>query len=208
MTPLRDGITIWGLTTEDTASVNWKFAFEIDGKPIAVELFRHTTKILPITGQRLDAVKELANLDKAITWALAWGDRREAIAAEAAAAAPAATPKPASAPKKSAKSELKPAADVSAKPAPDLRPNPQRHPIPRLQATATASTMRCRHNPRSSLTWAEITTIDLAELVDERVPKNRKIRCPFHAETRPACTSIPTIFIATAAMPMATTSTG
>ena len=73
-----------------------------------MELFRHTAKILPITGQRLDAVKELANLDKAITWALAWGDRREALAAEAAA------PKPA--PLQSAKA-AKPAADVPERPA-------------------------------------------------------------------------------------------
>ena len=42
-TPSGDGIMIWGLTRQGRpAEVNWKFALEIDGKAIAVELFRYT----------------------------------------------------------------------------------------------------------------------------------------------------------------------
>jgi hypothetical protein len=176
-TPLGDGITIWGLTTEGTAPVDWKFAFEINGKPIAVELFRHTSKILPITGQRLDAVKQLANLDKVITWALAWGDRREAVAAEVQAAAPAVAPKPAPTPKP----EPKPAADVPKKPAPKpAAPGP----APAGYRNGVHHAVRAQSSIMFDL--SEMTTIDLAELIDEPVPANRKICCPFHNETKPS----------------------
>ena len=42
--------------------------------------------------------------------------------------------------------------------------------------------------------------IDLADLIDEPVPRNRKVLCRFHDEAHAdACTSIPIIFIASAA---------
>ena len=129
--------------------MNWKFALEIDGKAIVVELFRHTAKILPVTGVRLDAVEELANIDHGIDWALAWGDRREAQAAEAALPiepAPAPAPKP----------QPKPAADVSEKPAPGPAPKPAPA-APGLSEPAAApaayrngaAIMRRERNPRS-----------------------------------------------------------
>jgi AAA domain len=86
VTPSGDGIRIWGLTADGTTSVNKKFTLEIDGKPIAAEIFRRAPKILTVTGYRLDTVKVLANIDKAVTWAITWGERRKAAALEAAAA--------------------------------------------------------------------------------------------------------------------------
>ena len=179
---------IWGLTAEGTADVDWKFALAIDGKQIAVELFRHTAKILPVTGLRLDAVEELANIDKGSTWALAWGDRREAQAAEAALPT-----KPASAPEP----KPKPAADVSEKPAPEPAPKPApAAPASRACCGDCGLSQRRRYSrhaapAQSSIAFptfdlSEMTTIDLAELIDEPVPANRKICCPFHAETKPS----------------------
>ena len=70
----------------DGEPLNRKFTLEIDGKPIAAELFRRTNKALTVTGYTLDpAIKQLANIDKAIAWAVVWGERRKAAAAEAAA---------------------------------------------------------------------------------------------------------------------------
>jgi hypothetical protein len=86
VTPSGDGIRIWGLTTDTTAAVNRKFTLEIDSKLISVELFRHTHKALTITGYRLDTVKALASIDKGLDWAIVWGERRKAAAAEAKAA--------------------------------------------------------------------------------------------------------------------------
>ena len=86
-TPSGDGCRIWGLTGNGTDPVNRKFTLEIDGKPIAAELFRRTPKALTITGYRLDTIRELTNIDKAFHWAIVWGERRKAAAAEAAAAA-------------------------------------------------------------------------------------------------------------------------
>ena len=86
VTPSGDGIRIWGLTADDTKPVNRKFTLEIDGKPIAAELFRRAPKILTITGYRLDTIKALTNIDKALDWAIVWGERRKAAALEAAAA--------------------------------------------------------------------------------------------------------------------------
>ena len=84
VTPSGEGCRIWGLTAPDTQPVNRKFTLEIDGKPIAAELFRHTSKVLTVTGYRLNAVRELANIDRAFQWAIVWGERRKAAAAEAA----------------------------------------------------------------------------------------------------------------------------
>ena len=87
VTPSGEGCRIWGLTGDGTDPVNRKFTLEIDGKPIAAELFRRTPKALTITGYRLDTIRELTNIDKAFDWAIVWGERRKAAAAEAAAAA-------------------------------------------------------------------------------------------------------------------------
>ena len=58
-----------------------KFTLEIDGKLIAVEPFRRTNKPLTITGLTLNpAIRELANIDKAIDWSVIWGERRKAAA--------------------------------------------------------------------------------------------------------------------------------
>ena len=54
-----------------------KFSLEIDGKDIAVELFRRTPKVLTLTGYKLDAVRELANIDLEIEWGVSWGERRK-----------------------------------------------------------------------------------------------------------------------------------
>jgi AAA domain len=84
VTPSGAGCRIWGFA--DGEPLNRKFTLEIDGKPIAAELFRRTNKALTITGYTLDpAIKQLANIDKAIAWAVVWGERRKAAAAEAAA---------------------------------------------------------------------------------------------------------------------------
>ena len=61
-----------------------KFTLEIDGKEIAVELFRRTNKALTITGYRLDTIRELTNIDKVLDWGVIWGERRKAAAAAAA----------------------------------------------------------------------------------------------------------------------------
>ena len=84
MTPSGAGCRIWGLTGPDTDPVNRKFTLEIDGKPIAAELFRRTSKVLTVTGYRLDSIRELSSLDRAFGWAITWGERRKAAAAEAA----------------------------------------------------------------------------------------------------------------------------
>jgi hypothetical protein len=86
VTPSGEGCRIWGLTGDSTNAVHRKFTLEIDGKPIAAELFRRTPKALTVTGYRLDTIRELTNIDRAFGWAIAWGERRKAAAAEAAAA--------------------------------------------------------------------------------------------------------------------------
>jgi hypothetical protein len=84
VTPSGDGIRIWGLA--NGLPVNRKFTLEIDGKMIAAELFRRSNKPLTITGYTLDpTIKELSNIDKALDWAVVWGERRKAAADEAAA---------------------------------------------------------------------------------------------------------------------------
>ena len=57
----------------------------IDGKEIAAELFRRTNKALTITGYTLDTIRELADIDGVIDWAIVWAERRRAAAAETAA---------------------------------------------------------------------------------------------------------------------------
>ena len=85
VTPSGEGIRIWGLTGDGTEPMNRKFTLEIDGKPIAAELFRRAPKALTITDDkaRITSVRELANVDRAFDWAITWGERRKAAAAEA-----------------------------------------------------------------------------------------------------------------------------
>src|SRR5262249_14667922 len=84
VTPSGAGCLIWGLATGEP--LNQKFTLEIDGKPIAAELFRRTNKALTVTGYTLDpAIRQLTSIDSALSWAIVWGERRKAQAAEAAA---------------------------------------------------------------------------------------------------------------------------
>ena len=76
VTPSGEGVRIWGLA--DGNPLNTKYTLEIGGKRIAAELFRRTNKALTITGYRLNAVQELANIDKVFDWAIVWGERRKA----------------------------------------------------------------------------------------------------------------------------------
>src|SRR5262249_38401148 len=74
----------WGFANGDP--LNRKFTLEIDGKPIAAELFRRTNKALTITGATLDrAVRAFSNIDKVIDWGIIWGERRKAAVAPAGA---------------------------------------------------------------------------------------------------------------------------
>ena len=82
VTPSGAGCRIWGLA--DGAALHRKFTLEIDGKEIAVELFRRTRKALTITGYRLDTIRELTDIDKVLDWGVIWGERRKAAAAAAA----------------------------------------------------------------------------------------------------------------------------
>ena len=82
VTPSGAGCRIWGLA--DGAALHRKFTLEIDGKEIAVELFRRTRKALTITGYRLDTIRELTSIDKVLDWGVIWGERRKAAAAAAA----------------------------------------------------------------------------------------------------------------------------
>jgi hypothetical protein len=85
VTPSGAGCRIWGLASG--CSLHKKFTLEIDGKPIAAELFRRTNKALTITGYRLDTIQELNNVDRVLDWAVVWGERRKAMASTAAAMA-------------------------------------------------------------------------------------------------------------------------
>ena len=82
VTPSGAGCRIWGLA--NGAALHRKFTLEIDGKEIAVELFRRTRKALTITGYRLDTIRELTGIDKVLDWGVIWGERRKAAAAAAA----------------------------------------------------------------------------------------------------------------------------
>src|SRR5262249_40665021 len=84
VTPSGSGCRIWGLTNGGH-SLQGKFSLVIDGKEVAVELFRRTNKAMTVTGYALDTSRELANIDSVIDWAIVWGERRRAAAAETAA---------------------------------------------------------------------------------------------------------------------------
>jgi hypothetical protein len=86
ITPSGTGCRIWGFA--DGEPLNRKFMLEIDGKPIAAELFRRTNKVLTVTGYTLNpAIQQLVNIDKVLKWAVVWGERRKAAAVEMAAPA-------------------------------------------------------------------------------------------------------------------------
>jgi hypothetical protein len=81
VTPSGAGCRIWGLA--NGAALNRKFTLEIDGKEIAVELFRRTRKAFTITGYKLDSIRELASIDRVLDWGVIWGERRKAAAVAA-----------------------------------------------------------------------------------------------------------------------------
>jgi hypothetical protein len=82
ITPSGTGCRIWGLA--DGIPLHRKFTLEIDGKPIAAELFRRTNKALTITGNTLDrAIHEFSNIDTVIDWGVIWGERHKAAAPSA-----------------------------------------------------------------------------------------------------------------------------
>jgi AAA domain len=81
VTPSGTGCRIWGLARGE--KLHRKFDLMIDGKPIAAELFRRTNKALTITGLKLDSIRELASIDSVLDWAVIWGERRKAAAAQA-----------------------------------------------------------------------------------------------------------------------------
>jgi hypothetical protein len=66
--------------------LNRKFTLEIDGKKVAAELFRRTNKAITVTGYQLNSIPVLNNIDKAFDWAVVWGERHKAAAAEQRAA--------------------------------------------------------------------------------------------------------------------------
>src|SRR5262249_20575449 len=77
VTPSGEGIRMWGFA--EGQPLHKKFTLTVDGKDMAVELFRKTNKALTITGYTLDpAIHELQNVDKVFDWALVWGERRKA----------------------------------------------------------------------------------------------------------------------------------
>ncbi len=84
VTPSGEGCRIWGLAGDNSAPVNRKYTLEDGGKQIAAELFRRCPKVLTVTGYSI-ASRELANIDQGFDWAIVWGERRKAAAAEAAA---------------------------------------------------------------------------------------------------------------------------
>ena len=45
------------------------------------EALGHTSKVLTITGYKLDSIQSFANIDRVIDWAIVWGERRKAEAA-------------------------------------------------------------------------------------------------------------------------------
>jgi AAA domain len=84
ITPSGEGIRIWGVANGDP--LNRKFTLEIDGKKVAAELFRHTNKALTITGYQVNTIKQLTNINRVFDWAVVWGERHKAAAAEQRAA--------------------------------------------------------------------------------------------------------------------------
>ena len=89
VTPSGEGCRIWGLTGDELCSEsieNSRSRSTASRSPRSCS--GAPPKALTITGYRLDTdLRELTNIDKAFDWAIVWGERRKAAAAEAAAAA-------------------------------------------------------------------------------------------------------------------------
>jgi hypothetical protein len=84
VTPSGTGCRIWGLA--DGNPLHKKFSLQIDGKDVAVELFRRANKALTVTGYKLDTGRAFTNIDRVIDRGIIWGERRKAApAAEASA---------------------------------------------------------------------------------------------------------------------------
>jgi len=81
ITPSGTGCRIWGLASGE--KLHRKFDLVINDKPIAAELFRRTNKALTITGSKLDSIRGLTSIDSVLDWAVIWGERRKAAAAQA-----------------------------------------------------------------------------------------------------------------------------
>jgi hypothetical protein len=81
ITPSGSGCRIWGLASGE--KLHRKFDLMVDGKVITAELFRRTNKALTITGLKLDSIRELTSIDRVLDWAVIWGERRKAAAAQA-----------------------------------------------------------------------------------------------------------------------------
>ena len=170
--------------------------------------------ILPVTGVRLDAAEKLANIDHGIDWALAWGDRREAHRCrgrpsdQAGACSRAHSKTPAQAccgglREAGARARAQ-TSTISSRASPSLAAGA-------CSLIATASIMRRERSPRSlfpAFDASGMTTIDLAELINDPGTRNRKICCPFHDERHRACTSTQITTTASAAAPTATTLIG
>jgi hypothetical protein len=69
ISPSGTGLRIWGLA--DGEMLHRKFSF--DGA--ALELFRHTRKVLTITGLQLGYSRQLSNIDAMLDRAAVWGER-------------------------------------------------------------------------------------------------------------------------------------
>jgi AAA domain len=84
VTPSGSGCRIWGLA--HGGSLHRKFTLNIDGRDVALELFRRTNKALTITGYKLDNIRELADIDRVLDYGVLWGEHRKAAAAAPACA--------------------------------------------------------------------------------------------------------------------------
>ena len=185
-TPSGDGIRIWGLTAEGTA--------DIDGN----SRLRSTASQLPSScpGDSRDPARhrlsarhgrgagEYRSRDRlgAGVGRSPRGSSCRGRPSDQAGACTLAHSKP----------QPKPAAEVSEKPAPGPAPKPAPSaPAPPGPAAAPAASRNGVHHAaraQSSILFdlSEVTTIDLADLINDPGMRNRKICCPFHDEKTPS----------------------
>jgi DNA polymerase I-like protein with 3'-5' exonuclease and polymerase domains len=139
-----------------------------------------------------EAVKLEVPMRAKITFGRNWGEAKYAWEDLTGESTPTPTTRP------------KPAAEVSQRHAPEPEPKPTppvpTSPRPPAAPAAPAQAKPAHHNgadirtvrpAQSSIAFPafdvrEVATIDLAELIDEPVPKNRKICCRFHDEATPS----------------------